>query len=86
MRLCVHSPLFVEDAVVSDGDDRTFESGTEFGMNVYCRAVTIPLQGTVTVTMHLYGTLTDPDRTPEIWEQPLANPLVLPEEDVPAEG
>jgi hypothetical protein len=81
MRLCVHSPLSLREGSTGDADDRGFESGTENGLNVYCARVTVPPQGSVTVTMELFGELDDLEAEPQIWEQPLANPLVITGEE-----
>lgn len=81
LRLCVHTPLSLREGSTGDADDRGFEPGIENGLNVYCSRVTVPPQGAVTVTMELFGELDDLEADPQIWEQPLANPLVIAGEE-----
>ena len=77
LRVCVHTPLLLESATVSDDPETRFQSGVEKGLNVFCRLVTVDSQSTVTIDLELAGSLTETDRPFELWEQPLVNPLVV---------
>lgn len=75
--VCVFTPLEL-DAVVTEGDDDSpWERYQEFGLNEYCRGITIGPGGTVTVRFQLRGVLADPERPVEVWEQPLVEPLEI---------
>lgn len=77
LRVCIHTPLLLEKFSVDGDGDRAFEPGIEQGLNVYCRTTTIGPQASVTLTLELAGDLEDTSSEPQIWEQPLVNPMVI---------
>lgn len=75
--VCVFTPLTLDRSVTEGDDDSPWERYQEFGLNEYCRGITIGSGETVTVRFELSGVLADPGRPVQVWEQPLVEPLVV---------